>query len=667
MSAPDTSTPLVLVEKPVQPETLRAVVEAYVPNQFDTMTHPSYDPIQQETWASSGRSVPAIAVESPKPFVSSGTLCDVTDDDPEDDASSLEDFYRDVGEESLRLAQAMEEYEKVTSVDGKKKKKNSVLSKNLHTWEEVLKEVENASDRYNEPDGVWGKIRKAFRKSAEKADIASAWLTLLPDKSEYFSVLCGGLKLIIGAASRLKGVRDDIAKALIEIPHILSCTNRAQNIFNKSKELRQASACLFVAIISVLQHILVYFKEKSLKKAIKALVQQSDYEQRLTDALDTLRDRSSQFDRFARTCGLEEIHYTRLEVQAVRADIERMSTEVHQHLNLAREESYAQSQQVEHKIDSFMAQLYQSFGHSLVSSPRVNSRTQDLQLPLLPIKKSRSARELRRYRNTMQQALLDMLDYDATVTESDLQNSLPNVYRLPKPAQDRILAIVRHHKFKSWMTDTKPSVLFLNGHYTAHGSMRQCPTSFVCAKLAAIPWKREAEKEPSLHHPLRTITISFFCAQHLGRDDPYKGPRGIMKSLIAQLLVSYDFDTQVIGSLDKEDFESTELLCDAFKLLVDSLSADIVLICTIDDITEHEESERYKRRVGDVVEALAKLAYDDEERRCLFKLFLTCPRISRRYSGKVSNGTVLTIPEKVESQGSFTMRKWDWYFGTATQ
>jgi len=109
-----------------------------------------------------------------------------------------EDFYRDVGEESRRLTQAMAEYEKVTGVDGKKKK--PVLSKDLHTWSEVLQEVENASNQYDEPDGAWGKIRKAFRKSADKADIASAWLTLLPNQSEYFSVLCGGLKLIIGVS-----------------------------------------------------------------------------------------------------------------------------------------------------------------------------------------------------------------------------------------------------------------------------------------------------------------------------------------------------------------------------------------------------------------------------------------------------------------------------------
>ncbi|RMZ67835.1 X-Pro dipeptidyl-peptidase [Pyrenophora seminiperda CCB06] len=540
-------------DEPIQIEPLRAVVETYVLNDLDINTHPSYSTIQQEAWALSGRPVPVLSVESPKPFVNSVAVSDATDDDTEDSTLSLEDFYRDMGEESRRLTQAMEDYEKVANRDGKKK---SVLSKDLHTWSEVLQEVENASNQYNEPDGIWGKIRKAFRKSADKADIASAWLILLPNQSEYFSILCGGLKLIIGAASRLKGVRDEIAKFLMEIPNILSCANRAQNVFKRSKALHQASASLFVATISVLEHVLVYFKEKSLKKAIKVLVQQKDYEQRLTDAIEMLGARSLQFDRVARTCGLEEIHYTSTQVQAVRTDVRRLNTEVHQHMNLAREESYAQTQNLEYRIKHHMDHLFQSFVKSIASDPKLDPKTQNLRLPILPLKKSRSAPELRRRRNVIEQVLLNLLEYDAAVTESDVQKSLRYVYRLPKPAQDRIIAMIRHHKFQTWMADHGSSALFLNGHYNASGSMRQCPTSFVSARLAsALQSDRDTEEEPSLHPP----------------------------------------------------------------------------------------------------------------RECVFKLLFTCPRVSRRYSGRFDGASVLTMPEKVAAQGAFTMAKWDGYTSVGAQ
>ena len=89
----------------------------------------------------------------------------------------------------------MDEYEKATE---NKQKKVPGWSRNKHTWKEVLEEVDVASSQYNDPSGFWGKIRKVFRRGGDNAGPASAWLALLPTQSEYFSVLCGGLKLIIG-------------------------------------------------------------------------------------------------------------------------------------------------------------------------------------------------------------------------------------------------------------------------------------------------------------------------------------------------------------------------------------------------------------------------------------------------------------------------------------
>jgi hypothetical protein len=111
--------------------------------------------------------------------------------------SDRDELYRDADEELRRFAKAMDDYEKSTE---KKQKKGSRWSKNKHTWKEVLEEVDVASSRYNDPKGLWGKIRKGFRRGCDSAGPASAWLGLLPTQSEYFSVICGGLKLIIGVS-----------------------------------------------------------------------------------------------------------------------------------------------------------------------------------------------------------------------------------------------------------------------------------------------------------------------------------------------------------------------------------------------------------------------------------------------------------------------------------
>jgi hypothetical protein len=72
--------------------------------------------------------------------------------------------------------------------------------KKLHTWDEVLEYVDQASTLYNDVPGAWGKIRKGLRKFGKTDQVFQAWAVLLPSQSEYFSVLCGGFKLICGVS-----------------------------------------------------------------------------------------------------------------------------------------------------------------------------------------------------------------------------------------------------------------------------------------------------------------------------------------------------------------------------------------------------------------------------------------------------------------------------------
>lgn len=112
--------------------------------------------------------------------------------------TSSEGYFRDAEEESQRLVQAMREYEEAIP---KNRKGTSNLSRTSHTWADVLKEIDDATTLYNEPSGRWGKIRNGFRKFGDKAGLGSVWLTLLPSQSDYFSILCGGLTLIIGVSN----------------------------------------------------------------------------------------------------------------------------------------------------------------------------------------------------------------------------------------------------------------------------------------------------------------------------------------------------------------------------------------------------------------------------------------------------------------------------------
>ena len=76
--------------------------------------------------------------------------------------------------------------------------KSEIDWEHTHTWEEVLKEIEEAASSFNDPSGSWGKARNVFRSIGANHKVFKAWLEFLPNQSQYCSIVCGGLKLILG-------------------------------------------------------------------------------------------------------------------------------------------------------------------------------------------------------------------------------------------------------------------------------------------------------------------------------------------------------------------------------------------------------------------------------------------------------------------------------------
>ena len=77
-------------------------------------------------------------------------------------------------------------------------RKSEIDWQHAHTWEEVLEQVEEVSKSFNESSSTWGKVRKVFLSMGSNHKVFKAWLELLPTQSQYCSIVCGGLKLILG-------------------------------------------------------------------------------------------------------------------------------------------------------------------------------------------------------------------------------------------------------------------------------------------------------------------------------------------------------------------------------------------------------------------------------------------------------------------------------------
>lgn len=69
-----------------------------------------------------------------------------------------------------------------------------------HSWKEVVSIVQAVEKDYNHSATGWKRAaRWAFRKLGEHAEDFNPWLDLLPD-DKYFSIACGGLKIILGVS-----------------------------------------------------------------------------------------------------------------------------------------------------------------------------------------------------------------------------------------------------------------------------------------------------------------------------------------------------------------------------------------------------------------------------------------------------------------------------------
>lgn len=87
-----------------------------------------------------------------------------------------------------------------------KKYKTEIDLKKVHTVEEVVDLLDENRKKFDDEDkkGIWQKMHNGFFKLAENTEAITSWLELLPDSSEYLSLLCGGIKMILKVCSRAR-------------------------------------------------------------------------------------------------------------------------------------------------------------------------------------------------------------------------------------------------------------------------------------------------------------------------------------------------------------------------------------------------------------------------------------------------------------------------------
>ena len=151
-------------------------------------------------------------------------------------------------------------------------------------------------------------------------------------------------------------------------------------------------------------------------------------------------------------------------------------------------------------------------------------------------------------RPNFRQELLTGLEYKDRILDPDLEAKLRIVWTLPRPHEDFVVAIMKNQKFQAWIKATDSTALLIVVGYL--GPETQHLTSFICAKLV-----NSIMPSPSV--PQTSLQLVVFCGEHRHNDDPESTPVGMMRSLLAQLLLAYrSFDLRAIQQIQNLDLVS---------------------------------------------------------------------------------------------------------------
>ena len=259
-------------------------------------------------------------------------------------------------------------------------------------------------------------------------------------------------------------------------------------------------------------------------------------------------------------------------------------------------------------------------------------------------------------RQNLRQQLLTGLKYEKSMLEYDMAAKLQIIWQVRRQDQYRVVAIVKFLQLEEWIATTESSALFINADDDAPSMMQ--PTSFICAKLVESIASHPSNAEPESR---TSFPLAFFCGEHLGNDDPSSGPGGMMRNLLAQLLLAYrDFDLRAVLQMQNLNYDDVKDLCHVFDLLITQLPHHIVVYCVVDAVSFYEDNTAMCEEAIDVIQNLMDVVERTKKSGCAFKLLLMSPWNSRVLHKAMRDEyrDVAWMPSRMSRQGDYNEHMW---------
>ncbi|KAI1130636.1 hypothetical protein F5Y10DRAFT_235265 [Nemania abortiva] len=182
--------------------------------------------------------------------------------------------------------------------------------------------------------------------------------------------------------------------------------------------------------------------------------------------------------------------------------------------------------------------------------------------------------------------LLGIIAVPGHTAQDDLEIVLRQARSFDLEMHARVGWLTKTAEFRDWLRTKHSSLLLVDGCLPGHNDLIT-PMSGFCAALVSSLVESE-------HHTV----LFFFTGEHCDMQSPDRdgnGPKGLMMSLISQLLLSSALVRPDLGFLTSEYLEDLgrydfRALCSLFETLVQQLPPISQIYCIIDGISWYEQS-----------------------------------------------------------------------------
>ncbi|KAI1417812.1 hypothetical protein F5Y13DRAFT_151896 [Hypoxylon sp. FL1857] len=484
-------------------------------------------------------------------------------------------------------------------------------------------------------NGFTNKVKSAFRALCQKAEIGLTFASMVPSDMPCGSVLCGGLKAIFTALERTHNYREDVYRAIEDIPYIINDHAVYIDIDTEDEELHRRNAALYQALFRLMQHILLWFVKNPVVTGIKLLVSPQGFAESLKNRV---------------------------------AEVERAAARFEKHALFLRNQRNDESLKLQH----WMAY---KLGENSEDLALVRARCEALESINQLLQQSHHAvmewgtRKLGQLEASSYEDITDVVDlrkdllqelgYDEHLVGDDCEDLL-SIRKGSGSGLDteRISSIQNHPQLQAWMSLGSSSILLVDGC----SASSSCEVSYVAAQVVESVWQfsksQRRQSDYGANSNVFILPLAFFCSQHRNRRrDFYGKPTGVAKAFLSQLIGQFHgFGAEELQACQDElASDGIDSVCKAFRKLAGKLPANSIVILVLEGIDILME-EKTRDALRYMLQSLVKLHRG--KHAATLKFLFTCTTSSEPVEDLFEGRDILRIPRMLRSIGSYRSFTW---------